>query len=232
MGIVPSTRLGKIEFYEGHIAPWTTNAVAVGLTVPAVTLLSTATIEAREAYDALLAARTAAKAATQNFYNKVLAMHSAPGSGADMIKTIKAFAQSTNNPNVYTLAQIPPPAAPGVTPPPGTPTDFTVGLLGSGALELKWKCPNPAGTMGTVYEVKRSLGGGPLAYIGSTGVRSFTDDTLTAGAAPVTYQITAIRSTARGNPAQFLVNFGTGGGGGDMGLTVTALAPEGVKLAA
>lgn len=28
------------------------------------------------------------------------------------------------------------------------------------------------------------------------------------------YQITAIRSTVRRNPAQFIVNFGLGGGGG------------------
>jgi len=34
----------------------------------------------------------------------------APGLGSDMIDTIKNFAQTTDDPNVYTLAQIPPPA--------------------------------------------------------------------------------------------------------------------------
>lgn len=28
MGVIPNTRLGKIEFYEAHITPWTSNAVA------------------------------------------------------------------------------------------------------------------------------------------------------------------------------------------------------------
>jgi len=141
-----------------------------------------------------------------------------PGAGADMIQTIKTYAQTTNNPNVYVLAQIPPPAQGGTTPPPGTPFDFTVGLLQDGSLQLKWKCSNPSGTVGTIYEVKRQIGGGAFEFVGATGVKTFTDDTLT-GASPVTYQITAVLSTARGNPAQFVVNFGVGGGG----LTVASV---------
>jgi hypothetical protein len=69
-------------------------------------------------------------------------MHNGPGAGADMIQAIRNHAESKNDPNVYVLAQIPAPATPGVTPPPGTPFDFTVGLLQNGALELKWKCNN------------------------------------------------------------------------------------------
>ncbi|MBM4108026.1 MAG: hypothetical protein FJ255_04340 [Phycisphaerae bacterium] len=132
----------------------------------------------------------------------------------------------------YVLAQIPPPATPGVTPPPGTPFAFTVGLLQNGALELKWKCANPSGTQGTIYEVKRSIGGPPagaLTFVGATGVKSFTDETLPSGSAPVTYQITAVRSTSRGSPAQFTVNFGIGG----PGLTIASVVEGGpVKMAA
>lgn len=102
-------------------------------------------------------------------------------------------------------------------------------LLQNGALELKWKCNNPSGTQGTIYEVKRQIGTGPLVFFGASGVKSFTDDTLPAGSTPSTYQITAIRSTARGNPAQFTVNFGIGG----SGLTIASIEESSpVKMAA
>ncbi|MBI2756718.1 MAG: hypothetical protein K2Q09_10340 [Phycisphaerales bacterium] len=162
-------------------------------------------------------------------------MHGAAGAGADMIQTIKTFApptQTTSNPNVYVLAQVPPPAVPGTTPPHGTPFDFTVGLLQDGALELKWKCGNPSGTVGTIYEVKRQIGSGAMTFVGATGVKSFTDDSLPSNASPCTYQITAVRSTARGNPAQFTVNFGIGGGG-LVGVTSARVTESGpMKVAA
>lgn len=226
MGVVPDSRLGKIEFYEAHIAPWTTNAAAVGLTPASVTALGTLTTQARAAFNAAEAARQAAKAATQNFYDKVRAMHSGPGAGQDMIDTIRVYAETKNDPNVYNLAQIPPPATPGVTPPPGTPFEFTVGLLQNGALELKWKCNNPSGTQGTIYEVKRRIGeSGAFQFVGAIGVRTFIDDTIPSGSSPVTYQVTGVRSTQRGNPAQFTVSFGSGGGGGFAITSVKETSP-------
>lgn len=227
MSIVPQSRLGKIEFYEAHIIPWQANAVAIGLTGPAVVGLSSRTTAARAAYNAAEAARQASKTATQAYYDAVRLMHSDSGGGADMIETIKAFAQFTGNPAVYTLAQIPPPAPPSAAPPPGTPFDFKVGLLQDGALELKWKCNNPSGTSGTVYEVLRRTGPtGPFAFVGSSGLRSFVDDTLQSGSASVTYRITAVRSTQKGHPAQVLVSFGVGG----PGITIESV--DGVRLAA
>jgi hypothetical protein len=226
MGVVPESRLGKIEFYEAHIAPWQANATAIGLTTAQVVALDTLTKNARTAYLNAEAARQASKAATQAFYDAVRAMHNGPGAGQDMIEAIRVRAQSTGNPNVYVLAQIPPPATPGVTPPPGTPFDFRVGLLQNGALELKWKCQNPRGTTGTVYEIRRRQGAsGAFAFVGSSGVKAFTDDTVPAGSASVTYQITAVRSTQRGNPAQFTVNFGSAG----PGLTIASITAEEVS---
>jgi hypothetical protein len=232
MSIVPPSRLGKIEFYESHIAPWTTNAAGIGLTPAAVTALATLTTQARAAYNAAEAARQAARTATQNFYDKVRALHNGAGAGQDMIDAIRLHAQSKNDLNVYILAQIPAPSAPATTPPPGTPFDFTVGLLQNGALELKWKCNNPSGTQGTIYEVRRSTtgAGGSMVFVGASGVRSFVDETLPMGSTPTTYQITAVRSTSRGNPAQFTVNFGTMGPGLTTIESVTQGGP--VKMAA
>jgi hypothetical protein len=227
MPIVPDDRVAKLEFYESHVAVWQAVAATIGLTPASVTALQGVTEEARAAYTAHLAALDASKAATAAFYAKIRAMHNAPGMGADMIQQIKTKAATTNNPGVYTLAQIPAPALPTPVPPPGTPTDFTVGLLGDGSLELKWRCANPAGRGGVTYLVQRRTGTATdWTFVGGTGTRKFVDQTLPAGASPVSYQITAVRSTARGNPAQFAVNFGTAAGTGE------AVATVGPKLAA
>jgi hypothetical protein len=229
MGVVPDSRLAKIEFFEQHLAAWTANAVSIGLTAGVVTALGTQTTAARAAYDAAGTARDAAKSATQEFYDQVDTL---AGMGSTIIKQIKTFAESTANPNVYTLAQIPPPATPAPTPPPGTPEAFRVELLQSGALVLTWKCPNPPGVPGTVYEVRRRLGGaGAFAYVGSTGGREFEDQTLPAGQTSATYQVTAIRSTSRGNPGQFTVSFGIDGGDGAMSVASVVEAPQ-MKMAA
>ena len=187
MPIVPKDRVAKLEFYEAHIAPWTTSATSIGLTSAAVTALGTAATDARTAYTAHVAAQAAAKAATATFYTKIRALHNAPGMGADMIQQIKTKATTTNNPNVYVLAQIPAPAAPAPVPPPGTPTDFTVNLIQDGTLELKWKCANPSGGGGPIYQVQRRIGAtGAFTFVGSAGAKRFVDATIPAGASPVT----------------------------------------------
>lgn len=223
MGVVPNTRLGRIEFYESHLAVWTANATAIGLTEPLVTALGVRVADARAAYNAAEEARAASKAATFNFHLETDGMADL---GAGLIRTIKNYAETSGNPNVYSLAQIPPPQPPGPTPPPGKPTDLSVGLLQTGALELKWKCDNPAGTYGTVYEVQRRIGSGAFTYVGVSGTRSFTDATLPQGSSSVVYQITAIRSTQSGPVAQFVVNFGV------QGVTATAIEPGDYRLAA
>lgn len=212
MPTVPTSRLGKIQFYEDHLPAWLTNAEAIGLTEVKLAEFSPLVVAARTAYDAQQAALNAARAATVSFHNAVRAMHSDSGAGADLIKTIRAYAESTGNPNVYVLAQIPPPATPGQAPPPGTPFDLQVGLLQSGALELRWKCHNPSGVAGTIYEIlRRDSSGGSFEYAGSIGIKSYVDETVPSGIPSVTYQITAVRSTLRGKPAQFTVNFGVSG---------------------
>ncbi len=227
MGIVPDPRLGKLQFYETHIIPWSNNAMAIGLDLGDVTSLATLTGAARIAYNAHLAAQQAGKSATQSFYDAIAAMHSGPNAGSDLIDTIKNFAQATDNPDVYTLAEIPPPAPPGAVPPPGTPYDFRVALLQDGAVELRWKNNNPEGTSGTVYEVKRRDDGGPFNYIDTAGKKVFVDTTIPQGVGPMTYEITAIRAELRGNPAQFNVSLGSPGniattttesGDGELGI--------------
>lgn len=233
MGIVPENRLERIQFYENHITPWGANFAAIGLTADDIADLVPLVAAARNAYNAAETARLSSKAATAAFYEAVRAMHSGPGAGADLIKTIQTFASSTDNPGVYVLAEIPAPLPPSEAPAPGTPFDLTVGLLPVGALELKWKCNNPANTAGTVYEVQRSIngegGGGAFSTIGITGSRSFIDETLPSSSSPVFYRLTAVRSTKRGVTAQFIVQFGNGGVGA---VSATSVPSKEMKLAA
>ncbi len=49
MGVVPNDRIGKIEFYEAHLTPWTANAAGIGLLPATVTALGTLTTAARTA---------------------------------------------------------------------------------------------------------------------------------------------------------------------------------------
>ena len=57
-------------------------------------------------------------------------------------------------------------ATPTPVPAPGTPFKFKVSLDQTGALTLGWKCENPTGSQGTIYQVWRKIASpGPAATI-------------------------------------------------------------------
>ncbi len=217
---VPANLEEFFTFLNAHATLWDDNHTALGVPATQSAALKSFASTAVGNYSAQVTARDKAKAAT---LTQQTSTRTAREMTADIIRTIEVFAQSQSDPNtVYALAQIPPPATPSPAPPPGTPNRFTVGLNDNGAVLLAWKCPNPAGTTGTIYEVRRKPSGGSAwTFIGATGERKFTDDTLLAGSAGVTYQITAVRSTSRGEPASFNVSFGVGGPGGIQVTSVT-----------
>ena len=96
----------------------------------------------------------------------------------------------------------------------GKPSDFTVDLEQTGALNLKWKNTNPKGATGVVYQLWRRIGSeGEFTYIGGVGDKKYTDGDVPAGSAQVQYQIQAVRSTSVGPFALFIVNFGAGSSG-------------------
>ncbi|HSV13219.1 MAG TPA: hypothetical protein VLI90_03105 [Tepidisphaeraceae bacterium] len=227
MGLIPDTKIGKIEFCESHVSPFTTNAVAIGTTAPAVTAWSALVTAARAAYTAQQAAQLAAKNATTNLNVAVGAMMDATSS---IIKQVRAKADLSGN-GVYALASLPVPATPTPVGPPGTPTNFTVSLDQTGVLKLKWKCANPAG--GTIYQVwRRTTPTGEFAYLGGSGTKDFVDATIPAGSSQVTYQIQGVRSTAVGEWAQFNVNFGVGSGGAFATIASVEETTPTAKLAA
>ncbi len=226
--IVPKDRVAKIAWYQTHNPVWLAAATSIGTTAALVNALITKTTAAQDAYDAHLLAQEQARAATNAFYTAVDAMAAA---GSDILKQIKA--KAATDPSVYDTALIPPPAIPTPVPPPGQPNNFSVELVG-GALNLKWKCSNPSGSTGTMYQVYRKIGGvgapGDFTLVGWSGVKSFSDTSLPAGAGNgvVSYKIIAVRSTTVGTPGEFNVTFG----GGGIGESMTATVVQQPKLAA
>jgi hypothetical protein len=203
MSRTPDTRLQKLQYFEDHISPWNTNAVAIGTTTATVATLNTKAQAARTAYNAQQTARQAAEAATENFRVAIEAMNAV---GQGILKQIDTMAQTTGNQGVYALAQVAPRATPTSRGAPGKPFDFTVEIGSLGELILKWK--NSNGT-GAVYTVYRRLGAtGEFELLGGIGAKSYTDATVPAGTAVVTYQIQAVRSTGVSQWASFTVNLG------------------------
>lgn len=211
MPIVPTKVQDFLDFAEQHGTLWNDVYAQIGISTGQASAYKAATITARSVYNDALAADAAKKVAVNLSQNTVRDLREQT---ADLIALIKGHADNAADPTVvYNAAQLPTPQPPQPAPPPGTPTDFTVALVPEGWLNLGWKCANPPGVAGTIYEVRRRIGSGEFEFIGAIGVRKLTDNTLPAGSSSVTYQVTAIRGTTRGITGQFLVNFGVGGGG-------------------
>jgi hypothetical protein len=220
MSVVPKKFADRIQFFQERITLWTTNATAIGTTAAEVTALGAQTQAARDAFEAQRDAQNAAKAATEALKQAVATMSN---SGAAIIEQVRTKARSAG-PGVYPLAQIPVPATPAPAGPPGKASDFTAELTERGELNLKWKCANPVGTTGTVYQIWRRDNGGQAIYLGGCGTKEFVDRTIPAGVNSIVYEIQAVRSTALGPWATFNVVFGTGGGMSVTETTVPKLA--------
>ncbi len=226
MGVLPDTRLGQLEFCESKNPVWTAQAANLNLTPVMMTTLVSLTTAARAQYNAMVAAHAASKTATQAWYDAQEAMRD---KAAEYIKTIKAYAGTTNNPNVFNLAQIPPPKSPSASAPPPTPTNLTATLLNSGAIQLDWKGNI---TSGVVFTVWRRFGSElNMEQVGTvSGAKSFTDATLPVGvqtASGVWYQVRAERIGLFSDFSEpIFVRFGAVAGG-DLGTD-----EEGLKIAA
>lgn len=206
MRVVPRNKQPQVQFFMTHLPKWTANAEAIGTTPQMVATMADQTEAARAALVEQQMAQQAARNATLKCQ---IALERMATTGAAILLQIRSRAQ-TEGAGVYSLASLTAPAKASPIGAPGTPTEFTYTLDARGALKLRWKCKNPRGSVGTMYQVSRRLGfDGPLVQLGLSGTKRFIDDTIPAGASQIVYQIQAIRSTAVGPAALFNVNFGT-----------------------
>jgi hypothetical protein len=152
----------------------------------------------------------------------------------DAIRSIRAFAGTSGDPaGVYSLARIPPLAAPSPIPPPGRPGGLTVRLnAASGSLTLRWKATNPANARRTTYIIRRKLPGETeFAFIGVAGKKCFVDETLPAGRESVQYTVQGQRANLSGPVSPiFNVNFGKSAiqskAGGQRGTIVASVSSQ------
>lgn len=234
MPVLPDRDAEFIDFCETHLPIFTEEGSSLGLSPSMLSSFTTATNTIRSSFTAAQAARTASKAATTTLSND---LRSARAVAADLIRTIKAFAENQSNPAaVYALAQIPQPAAPTPAPLPTKPTDINVQLNPDGSVTLSWASQNAAASSGAFFNVSRKLPGGTFLPLGGapggtpeSGRRMFfTDATLPTSAAAegAQYIIQGYRGTRSGEPSDAItVQFGVEG----QGATVTGAT---LKMAA
>lgn len=238
MPIIPQSNVGQLQFCESHTLVWTNSAAQIGLTAAQATTFKNLTGAARAAYDAAQIAKQQYRAAITAQNAALSAAISGTGGAADLIRVIKSYANLQANPdNVYSAAQIPPPAPPAPAPAPGQPTNVTVTLEPTGAITLRWKAVNAAAGAGTFFSVERKLQGESMfSLVGTVGVKSFTDYGITLGTPGATYIITGQRGDRVGQPSEQIgVQFGVGGGGGFVvsnATIVPTVSAPGVKIAA
>lgn len=220
MGRVPQKLQEFITFGVNHANIFDLNHTALGIPALSATAFKTQMSTNQGYYTAQINAQEAAVGATGK---QQASTSQSRQMLADLIRAIDLTAANSADPaSIYALAQVPAPASASPSAPPGTPANFKVALDDDGSVILSWKCENPVGTSGTIYEVRRKPAGTQAwTFIGATGIRKFVDDTILSGSSPVTYQITAVRSTQRGQPASYNVTFGIDGGGGLAGGNIT-----------
>lgn len=222
MSVLPDTNAELISFCAQRAATWALDPDGVGLVSTQASQLASLAQTAQGALDAAKSARDASKSATVVLRNDVSSMRTY---AADLIRTIKAFAENQSNPSaVYAQAQIPPPASPTPAPLPGRPENFSVVLNSDGSVTLSWDAINAAASGGVYFAVSRKLPGqssftqiGGAAGITTENRRAFFTDAsipVSAAAQGAQYIVQGFRGT-RGGPTSdaIVVQFGVDGVG-------------------
>jgi hypothetical protein len=207
--IIPRKPSEAVAFFDAHIPVWEAQHARIGLQEQTVASIKTANNALKAALATQEAAKSAAKAATTGMHNANRTLREV---GQDGVRAIKDFALSTNDPSVYEIAQIPPPAAPKPQAPPSQPTDFKVELTSTGGIRISWKS---TGSSGGFFAVSRKLAGeNAFDLIGNSGRKFYVDNTLPVGTSGATYIVQGWRGDVAGTASQQLtIQFGVGGGG-------------------
>lgn len=209
----PNTIPELLSWGESHWPLWNTNAAQIGLTAAQAMAFKTLVQSSRSAFDAAEAARLASRNATQLQTNALTAMRANAGT---LVAIIKAYAEATNNPNIYNLSGISPPDPRGSVAPPSTPENVRASLNPNGSLTLKWKATQPTGATGVQYQIFRQLDGEQgFTLVDTVGRKNWTDTSLPRGVDGVNYILQAKRGELTSEESdQLAVVFGSQGGGG------------------
>jgi hypothetical protein len=220
--VVPSSRQELIAWYAQRAPVWAANAVAIGLDPAQVATLAGLVSAAEGARDDAFAARAVSVASTGVYHTETDVLKDF---GAGLVKTIKAFADATDDVNVYFTATIPPPSPPAPLWAPEAPTDVTTVLKNTGSIEIEWQGSREGGTSFLVERSVTPVGGtaGPWVLLDSVEERTFADEAVPQGLAVAVYRVFAKRSGGISDASQTAtIFFGTEGASGATDLTLAA----------
>lgn len=219
MSTIPRTHEERIAFFEQRLADWAKNPAAIGLTAAQVAALQARTVEARAAQNALIAARAAAGNAT---LDRNLASDALFSLGGDLVRTIRAFAQASDDAIVYAEASIRPPKVPSPTGAPPPPTEVAFALLPGGALRISWKGSMARGTTFAVY--RAPVGSRAYTLLDTVHAKHFVDRAIPPGTTSLAYAIEARRADHRVRSLDMVVHFGAADSPGRSAGTTPARA--------
>ncbi len=201
-----------IDFFAAHAAGWVANQASIGITVQQAIDLTTFITTAQQAQLAADTARNTAQAATLDLQTKSADLRTF---GGDLVRLIKAYAESQTDPAaVYVTAEIPPPAAPTPLGVPAVPTNLQGEVDNSGAVTLSWDATLQGGTQFTIERQLNPVASAPGTWItlGNVSAKTFTDSTLPQGFANASYRVTATRSGGTSQPTEpTAIYFGVAG---------------------
>ncbi len=226
--VIPIPKEQMVAFFNAHLKAWGDHTLAIGLSVPQLAAITAALNAAQADLDTVAEARLASKSATGTFYVSAATLRAL---GQQAIDRIRLQAESTNNPNVYALAQIPAPQPPGPTPAPEVPTEVFADPNADGTVTVKWKGTTANGQF---FSVWRRVGeGGTWTHLSSIAGRgrSFIDTSVpnpfTTQGASLFYMVLAQRGTETSAQSNLgVIQYGAGPGFAAFATTTD------VKLAA
>ncbi|MFN7021465.1 MAG: hypothetical protein ACK4WH_09080 [Phycisphaerales bacterium] len=207
MANIPNDRRDLLTFAVAHQGVWASAPAAIGITPAQAAAVSARAAEVAALNERMARLRAEVSTVARELADGYVSLRAAVNTA---VRGINTFARAAADPAaVYSAARINPPSPPpprsgiGAVIPPRAPHTLRAALLpGSGAITLTWKARQPAGVAGVVYTVARRLAGEAVyAPIGTTGAKMFTDETIPAGTAAVSYRVTAQRGSLATAPA-------------------------------
>jgi hypothetical protein len=200
---IPNGRNALLDFYEAHAGKWAAGAGDVGLTPELAAAVVSRAAEAAEAREAMIALRTRTKMASVDFNDKIEALRSTGGAA---VATIRAFAEATNNSEVYIAAEVSPAADPSPPPPPEAPSHLIAMPNASGTITLK--ITGSVARNGS-FDIERSIDGGAYTLMKHTRAKMWTDEAVPRCAGAITYRVFGVRNDRRSiDAATARVQFG------------------------
>lgn len=194
MSVIPRTRDGLLTFFRLRAESWSAEAASIGLSPSQAAEVAEALQAAEQTQRLAEEARLAADAAIEAAQRAAQTLRRA---GGRAINTIRAFAEATDDPEVYPRASIP--AVRDRTPRPAPPPARNVRAQSrcDGVVIVSWEGSVANGTTYSVW--RRALGAdgtnmtGPAEYIGTVGDTMIVDEAVPPRILGAMYTVQAIR---------------------------------------